>query len=175
MEVVLDLRAVGDGEAERMEQRLDALLHERERMERTHCASTPRQRDVERVGGELQGKLGVREGGSLRGERILELLLRGVDGRASGLALVRRKIAQPVQQLLYRTGLPKVARLRILERGRVGARREFGAGLGDESGQVGHRRSFRCDPKKKGGGSRLPRFSADSIRPERLWPAPRSS
>ena len=61
--VVLDLGTVGDVEAERAEERLDALQRARDRMQAADCRAAAGQRDVERLGGELRAELRVRERG----------------------------------------------------------------------------------------------------------------
>ena len=71
VEVVLDLGTVGDGEAERAEQRLDAFQRARERMQAAAAATAAGQRDVERFGGELRRELRVRE--RVRGARRARL------------------------------------------------------------------------------------------------------
>ena len=85
VEVVLDLRTVGDGEAQRGEQRLDALQRARQRMQAARAGAAAGQRDVERLGGELRGELRVGERLAARVERRFEPRLRLVDPRA-GLA-----------------------------------------------------------------------------------------
>ena len=65
--VVFDLGTVGDVEAERAEQRLDALERARDRMQAADAAPAAGQRHVERFGGELRFELRVGE--RLRGAR----------------------------------------------------------------------------------------------------------
>ena len=72
VEVVLDLRTVGDVEAERAEQRLDALQRARDRMQRSGVDAAPRQRDVERIGRELRREPRLGERLAPGGERGLE-------------------------------------------------------------------------------------------------------
>ena len=53
VEVVLDLRALGNNEAERVEQRLDAVDRAGDRVKPARPGAAPRQRDVERFRGKL--------------------------------------------------------------------------------------------------------------------------
>ena len=72
MEVVLDLRTVGDVEAERAEQRFDALQRARDGMQRSGVHPAPGQRNVERVGRELRRETRV-------GERLAPARERGLE------------------------------------------------------------------------------------------------
>ena len=85
VEVVLDLRPVGDVEAEGGEERLDALQRERERMQAAAAGTATGQRDVERIRAELPGELRVGERRASRFECGFEPGLRVVDPGA-GLA-----------------------------------------------------------------------------------------
>ncbi len=140
MEVVLDFRSVGDGETERAKQRLAAFERARQRMQAANAAAATGQRYVERFGRELRGELRIRERGAARSECILERRLGHVDARAGGGALRRRELAEPLQLLGERTGLAEIFRLRVLERGRIGARPEFGQCLVNDPAQVVHTR-----------------------------------
>ena len=73
VEVGLDLRAVGDVEAERAEDRLDALERARDRMQAADAAAAAGQRDVERLLRELRVELRVGERLAARVERRFEL------------------------------------------------------------------------------------------------------
>src|SRR6185436_8077943 len=72
VEVVLDLGAVGDGEAQRMEQRLDALHCSRDRMQRSDAAAASRERYIERLGRELSLEAVVGERIAALGKRLLD-------------------------------------------------------------------------------------------------------
>src|SRR5207248_8993898 len=77
--------------------------------------------------------------------------------------------------------LAQVLRLAVLQRGGIDARGEIGQCGGDDAIELFHRIPVQCpsvvEPlpitKKKGGAS-PPSFFRGLIRPERLWPAPRS-
>src|SRR4030095_12807569 len=90
VEVVLDLGAVGDREAERAEQRLDTFERPRDRMQVAAPGAAAGQRPVEGFGRERSFELRGGERIASRDERRLELLLRLVDRGACGGTFRRR-------------------------------------------------------------------------------------
>ncbi len=107
---------------------------------------------------------------------LASLIFAPAAGRSRGVELAER-----LQEIGERAGLAEVLRLAVLQRGGIGTRGEIGQRGGDDAVEFFHRSvRWRCvskgvsrSGKKKGGGS-PPSFCRDSIRPERLWPAPRS-
>jgi len=167
VEIVLDLGSVGDGEAERAEQRLTALQRARQRMQAADAAAAAGQRYVERFCRKLRGELRVRERRAARGQRLFERRFGRIDARAGGGALGRRELAESLQLLGERPGLAEIFRLRVLERGRIGACRELGECAFYDSGEV-----IQACSNKKGRRFRLPaRFSTSN---RRALPAIRS-
>ena len=73
--VGLDLRAVGDVEAHRAEDGLDALDGARHRVQAAAAALAAGQRHVERLGLQLALEFGVGQRLAARGERRLDALL----------------------------------------------------------------------------------------------------
>src|SRR4029434_6320456 len=114
----LDLGTVGDLEAERAEQGLDALERAGDGMEPAARAAAAGKGDVDRIGGELARELRVGERVATARERGLELSFGGVDRRACRGPFAGRQLAQRLEQIGERAGLAEVARLRVLERGR---------------------------------------------------------
>src|SRR5439155_17465612 len=97
--VGLDLRAVGDVESHRREDRLDPLERTADRMDPAAAARTPRQGDVERLRRELALERGFGERGTAANERAVDRLLGGVDLRATRLLLFGRQGAERLQPL----------------------------------------------------------------------------
>ena len=89
--VGLDLGAVGDLEAERREDRLDALERAAHRMDAARAAAAAGQRDVERLRRELALELRFGELGAARDERRVDRLLGDVDLGAARLLLLGRQ------------------------------------------------------------------------------------
>ncbi len=87
VEVVLDLGALGNGEAERVEERLDAVDRTGDRVKPAHAGAAPRQRDVERFRGELSFKLRLGKLVAATAKCRLELGLGLIDARPGGGAL----------------------------------------------------------------------------------------
>jgi len=121
-----------------IEKRLDAIDRPRYRMQAANSLAAPGKRDVECLAGELLRQLGVGELVAARIERCLELFLGGVYARARGRPFGRGQLAQRLEQFGKAPGLSGVARLRVLERGRVGARREFGERCSDDGLELVH-------------------------------------
>jgi hypothetical protein len=107
VEIVLDLRAVGHREAQRMEQRLDPLPRARDRVQGAHGLTAAGQRDVERVGRELarEPTLGQLLAPAL--QRGFQLRLRLVDPRAGGRTLAGGQPAEVFRSSVSRPPLPR--------------------------------------------------------------------
>jgi hypothetical protein len=68
-------------------------------------------------------------------QRRLYALLGDVDRRTGALALIRRQLAETLEQCGERTFLAQVARLGVFQLGRLGG-----------GGKVGRQRKLRVDP-----------------------------
>jgi hypothetical protein len=123
--VGLDLRAIGDVEAHRPEDRLDALDRARHRMQTALAAAPAGQRDVERLRMQLRIELGLRERQAALLQRGLDALLHAVDRRAARFLLVDRERAERLEQLGDTPGLAEEARFRVLQFGRSRRSREL--------------------------------------------------
>src|ERR1700674_3020936 len=88
VEVVLDFLSLGNGEADRVEQRLDAFDGAGNRVKTTDSNATSRKRDIERIRGKLAGELCFGERVAAAAERCFELGLGPIDPR-SGSGTVR--------------------------------------------------------------------------------------
>jgi len=117
--VGLDLRAVGDLEADRAPDLLDALPGADHRMHAAAAAAPCRQRNVERLLGEPRGELRFGERGAARLEPGLDLLLRVVELRAQLPPLLRRSRLERRLKRSQLAGLAEIARLGVLEGSRV--------------------------------------------------------
>ena len=124
--VGLDLRAVGDLEAERMPDFLDALPGAQHRVDAAAAAPAPGQRDIERLFRQARGKLRVGKRRAPRFERRLDSLLRRVERGARDSFLFRRKRSQCGPETGQLPALSEVACLCVFERRRVARRAEVG-------------------------------------------------
>ena len=173
VEVVLDLGTVGDFEAERAEQRLDPLDRARDRMQAAGAAAAAGQRDVDRVAGKLPGELRVGECVATLGERFLDERLDMVDARAGRRALGSAQFCERFHVLGNLARLAEVFRLRVLERRGIARRFEGRGRFRDDAIEFGH--GCESGGRKKREAVRASLGISRWIRPERLWPAPRSS
>ena len=144
MEIVLNLGAVGDRKAERMEQCLDPLHGTRDRMQTSDGKAASRERHVERVGGKLSREPGIGELVAPALERRLEPAFRLVDARAGRGSRSSRKPAKRPQELGQLPGLAEIFRLAVFQRDRVFTAGEFGKCRSDDRFDLLHRQ------KKKG-------------------------
>ena len=101
-------------------------------MQSAAARAAPRQRHIERFGGELSSELGVGESVAAPSQSVLELLFRHVDGSPRGRARRRRQFAERFQEIGERAGLAEVLRLRVFELGRVTCCHEIGLRGGDD-------------------------------------------
>src|SRR5262249_59413340 len=85
--VVLDLRTVGDLEADRAPDLLDALPGADDRMHAAAARAAGGERDVERLLGQARAELLVRELSAPSFQGLFNLLLGGVEPRPERLAL----------------------------------------------------------------------------------------
>ena len=137
--VVLDLRTVGDLEADRAPDLLDALPGADHRMDAAAAAAAAGQRDVERLLGEARGELGVRQLAAPRLERRLDLLLGGVELlRPRPCAAPREPTSASTASAVSSPRLAEVARLRVLERRGIARRAEVGERPRDDAVEVLH-------------------------------------
>src|SRR4051812_21145434 len=88
--VGLDLRTVGDFEADRAPDLLDALPGANHRVDAAAAAAAPGQRDVERLLGEPRVQLRIRKLAAARLERAFYSALGLVESRPEIPALLRR-------------------------------------------------------------------------------------
>jgi len=141
--VGLDLRAIGDVEADRAEYRLGALPSARNRM---HAATPPaaaRQRDIQRFFGKARVQLGVGKRGAARVQRGFDRGLRSVDRGAARLLLCRRQSAERLQQRGELAPLAQEACLGVLERSRIRRSGEIRRCAGHDAVDVFHPRTPR--------------------------------
>ena len=150
MEIVLDLRPVGDREAERMEQAFDPLQRARHRVQPANADAATGQRDIERVCGELLLELRVGKLAAAALQRGFQRRLGLVDARARRGPLRRRQLAQRLQKLRQGPALPEIARLAVFQRSGVGAGCEFSLRCGDDGFEVLHGCSAGNPVEKKG-------------------------
>ena len=123
MILVLDFRAVGDGEAELAEGANDVLGDLRERMEFAERAAASGQGEI----GRFLGQRGLEfEFGAAFGERGFEFDLGGVDEFAGGGLFLLRERAELFHQRGELAVGAEPGALGLFERGGVGRRLEFG-------------------------------------------------
>jgi hypothetical protein len=123
--VGLDLGAVGDIEADRAENFLDALPGAADRVQPAAAAAAARQRDVERLSGEPGFEFPQFQLFSAGIESRLDLLLGSVDPLPEGFLFFRRKGTQLPQQRGQLPGLAEVFRLGVFERCGIGGAGEL--------------------------------------------------
>jgi hypothetical protein len=136
VEVFLDLRAVGDIEADRTEDRLDTLDRERQRMQAPGTATATGQRDVDRFLGEPRLQFGLGEfmlaGVHQRLDRLLGLVQLATGRRAR----LTRELSQRLHALGEIALAPEKARLRVRKAGRIGCLGDQPTSLLDEGVEV---------------------------------------
>src|SRR5438309_2025546 len=131
--VGLDLGSLGDIEAERVPDRLDALPSADHRVHAAAAAAARGQRHIQRFLAEARRELRVRELIAPRLERGLDSLLGGVELRAGHLALLRSSLWTKGGQLAR---LAEEARLRVLEGRDVARRAESSERAVNDAAQV---------------------------------------
>jgi hypothetical protein len=94
--VGLDLGAVGDVEADRAENLLDALPGTADRVQTAAAAAAPGQRDVERLAGEAGFEFSQFQVLPAGIERRLDPLLGSVDALPGGFLFLGRERTQPL-------------------------------------------------------------------------------
>jgi hypothetical protein len=143
----LDLGAVGDFEAERVEQRLHALERAADWMDAAETAPAAGQRYIERFFGEARFQAFSLDRFTPCFQRRLESFLGGVDAAARRRALCRGKLAKALGKLRQRTGATEIARLDLLELVGVGDAGERLQRFVDYGVDVFHKRKRRpCEP-----------------------------
>ena len=130
--VGLDLRAVGDIEADRAKYFLDPALATHQRMQSAARAGAPRQAHIEGLGGQARSHLRLGELFAPRREGRLDLALGQVDRFALRAALVGRQLGQGLEQFGDRAGFAQKARLGFFEMRAVGDAGKLFARLGDD-------------------------------------------
>jgi hypothetical protein len=135
VELGLDLRAVGDGEADLAQDPAHLLAHEGERVVRARAEIRRRQRGVH-GGPELRGQLRVRDAGQRGIEVVLQLGLGLVDQLADDGALVLGHAAHLFHQRGELAIRADVAGLGGLEVGTRRNRGQLGGRLGQEGGKL---------------------------------------
>ena len=138
--VALDVRPFGDGKAHLSENGGDLVHHLADRMDAAGLDAGQRdgQGDVERLALELRLEGRALEHRAPRRERLRDLILQRIDGRALRLALVRRELAERREQRGDRSLLAERSDARRLERAFI--RRAFNRGqrLPFKGGKVRH-------------------------------------
>src|SRR6185437_9907493 len=125
MKVVFDLRSLGNLEAGALEDALDAQPRQRDRMQSAERLAAPRQRDVDRAGGERLPDRGLLQLRTARLEPLLDERFRRVDAGAGGTPLGLRHRAQTLQLLGERALATEPAHAHLLEGGQIGAGRDL--------------------------------------------------
>lgn len=117
--VGLDLGAIGDVEADRAEDFLDALPGAHHRVDAAEAAAAPGQGDVDRLG--IQSRLHLRIGQRVaaRIQQRLDLFLGLVDHRALRAPRVGVELAEALHLFGNLAGLAEVFGLRVFEGGRI--------------------------------------------------------
>ena len=129
--LALDLGALGDLPAHSREDVAHPVLQQRERMPRAGREPRRQRRDVDGLGGELRGGLGLDDLGLAGGERLVDAAAGAADELAeSGLLLVGH-VAQLGVQERQRRLLAGVLGADLLQRGRVAGRRDGREGCVD--------------------------------------------
>jgi hypothetical protein len=114
--VVFDLRPLDALVAQSRKDGGDALERAGDRMETAASAITPRQGDVDPLGGESALEFGLFQRRLARSERLRQRSLDAVDFRATALALFRRQTAQCLERRGDDAVLAKQANAQGLER-----------------------------------------------------------
>jgi len=126
--VGLDFGAIGHGKAHGAKDGLQALDAERHRVQTTLAPTATWQGHVQTLGLELLGQLGIGQGLTSGVQQGLDLLLGLVDGRATGLLVLRTEGRHALEQLGQAARLAQKAGLGIFQVGRSGGFREGGLG-----------------------------------------------
>ena len=120
VEVVLDLRALGHGEAHVGEDRRDLFRDLAHRVDRAQPPAAGGQRHVEPFAAQPLLERGIGERGLLRGQRRVDLVLQRVELWAHDLPLFRRHLAQLAHLERHFALLAHRLQADVLERGLVG-------------------------------------------------------
>ena len=94
VEIMLDLGAGRDGEAQRVEQLFDTLQRQRDRMQAANIGATTGQGDIQRFGSELERQLALLQGVTACLQGRFYLLFDDIDTRAGGGTLLIGEFAQ---------------------------------------------------------------------------------
>ena len=122
VEIGLDLRAIGNGEADRGKQGLDACHGTGDRMQRCHGIATTRQGHIEDLGRQLPFQFRGLNTVAPRAQQGFEFVLGLVDARARGLAFLDGQRPQRLHLLRDGSVLAQVTRLDLIEYGQAGSR-----------------------------------------------------
>jgi hypothetical protein len=132
VEVALDLRPLGDREAEPSEDRHDLVVHAGERMHGPQRRPTAGQREVEPVARPLGARLALQRLGQPGVEQRLQLTLGLVGGGADERTLLRRQRAERAKELGQCALAAEVPDPHGLEVGRAARGLDRTAGLAGE-------------------------------------------
>ena len=131
--VGLDLRAVGNGEAYRAEDLLDALPRANDRVDAAAPASAPWKGDIERLLGEALGEPCIGKLAAARLEGLLDALLGRVVSGPRGLSLLDGKRRKRFLKCKQVPVLAEEPRLRVLEGRGIAGRAECGERAVDDA------------------------------------------
>jgi hypothetical protein len=138
VEVVLDVRALGHGEAHLGEDG-DHLVHGLHgRMDAAATAMRGGQGQVQRLAGQARVEGGGFQRGLLVVQRRLHAIAQDVDRRAALLALVGAHGPQRLEQARDRAGLAQGGDAHGVEGGEIAGGGHLGQHVGFESGEIGH-------------------------------------
>jgi hypothetical protein len=143
VEVVLDLRTLGNLEAGTPEQRLDAQPRARERMQAAAPLAAPRQRDVDAATRKFALDRRALELGVPGRQGLLEALLDRVDRLPRLASLGDSEPADALQAQRQLALLAEELHAQFLERGERIARANLRERRGRECVEVGHRCALR--------------------------------
>src|SRR4051812_2676087 len=141
----LDLRTIGDIEADRAKNRLDALPGAHDRMDPAAAALAPRQRDIQRFLCKACVEFAIGERLPARNQRGFDLVLSLVDTPPRCRPLLDREFAEPLHLLADGAGLAEIAGLDLLELRRRRRSGECARGLVYQLSKRVHR--SLCSPK----------------------------
>ncbi len=147
--VFLDFGAVGHFEADRAEQRLDALQRPRHRMQAAAYLGTAGQRDIQRLFRQACDQRRLADRFAPLVQCSFDSHLGHVDRGAGRLFLFRRQLAQPLEQFGDLPALAEETGFHLFQRIRVGNGSESHPGFANDLIEIFHGRPPTKPPTKK--------------------------